>query len=43
MDGIIEMHEVLHFAQIENESTFLLKLDIQKAYDKVNWAFLDRI
>lgn len=43
IDGIIEMHEVLHSTQIENMVTFLLKLDMWKAYDKVNQIFFDKI
>lgn len=39
MDGIIEMHEVLHLAQIKNMEIFLLKLDMQKIY-KCKLVFL---
>lgn len=43
MDGIIKMYEILHLAQIKNMVIFLLKLDMQKAYDRVNSSFLDKI
>lgn len=36
VDGIIEMHEILHSTKNEGILDFFLKLDMQKAYDRVN-------
>jgi len=33
VDGIIELHKVIHSVDIGNKDTFLLKLDMMKAYD----------
>jgi len=40
MNGILTLHEVLHETKRKNEIGVVLKLDFEKAYDKVNWAFL---
>lgn len=43
IDGIIQMHEVLHSCHKKNEATMMCKLDMKKAYNMVNWNFLDKI
>lgn len=43
VDDIIEFHEVLHLVKENKEQAFVLKLDMQKVYDRVNWTFLDKI
>lgn len=40
LDGIIIAQEIVHTAQITKEPSMLMKIDIQKAYDKVDWRFL---
>ena len=40
MNGIMALHEVLHETKRKNEVGVILKLDIEKAYDKVNCNFL---
>ena len=34
------VHEVIHSLEAKNREGFLLKLDLSKAYDKVDWEFL---
>jgi len=36
IDSIILMHELLHSIKDRKEETMILKLDMEKAYDKVN-------
>lgn len=38
--GAIVSHEVLHSIATEKISTMILKLDMMKEYDRVNWDFL---
>jgi hypothetical protein len=40
MDGVFSLHEVMHHVQIKNKVGIILKIDFEKAYDKVNWDFL---
>lgn len=39
-DAVIIAQEVIHSIQHNLEPSMLIKLDIKKAYDKVNWRFL---
>jgi len=40
MNGVLALHEILHETKRNNEVGIVLKLDFEKAYDKVSWAFL---
>ena len=40
MDGIMSLHEILHYTHIRKKVGIVIKLDFEKAYDKVNWEFL---
>ena len=40
LDGIILIHETIHSVKIRKILGMLLKLDLSKAYDKLNWEFL---
>jgi hypothetical protein len=40
MDGIMALHEILHDTRIKKKDGLVLKLDFEKAYDKLNWDFL---
>ena len=40
MDGMLTLHEVLHHTHVKKRTGVVLKLDFEKAYDKVNWDFL---
>lgn len=43
MEGALVDHEVLHSIQSNNTSSFVVKLDMMKAYDKLNWPFLFKV
>ena len=40
LDGIITIQETIHSAGRNKEACMIMKLDIQKAYDMVDWRFL---
>ena len=43
MDGAILIHELIHFVALSKNKGLVLKLDMNKAFDRVNWAFLLQI
>ena len=43
LDVIILVHETIHSLKATRTSGMLLKLDLSKAYDKLNWQFLGGI
>jgi hypothetical protein len=40
MDGVVSLNEILHEVNKKKQSGVILKIDFEKAYDKVNWQFL---
>ena len=42
MDGIMCLHEILHDTKLRKENGVVLKLDFEKAYDKISRKFLKR-
>lgn len=43
LDSIVTVHENLHSLMVLKTEGFILKLDISKAYDQVDWHFLFKI
>jgi hypothetical protein len=39
-DGILVLHEIIHEVKVRRLKGVFLKLDFQKAYDRLDWAFL---
>jgi hypothetical protein len=42
MEGVVMLHETIHELHRKKMSGVILKLDFEKAYDKVNWDFLQQ-
>lgn len=40
LEGIVMLHEVLHHLRVHHRQGIILKLDFEKAYDKVHWDFM---
>jgi hypothetical protein len=40
LDGALALHEILDELHVSHQPAIILKLDFEKAYDQVNWAFL---
>ena len=43
LNSIISAHENIHSLSYSNNQGFIMKVDIAKAYDRVEWAFLIKI
>ncbi|KAG9449628.1 hypothetical protein H6P81_009593 [Aristolochia fimbriata] len=43
LDFALVIHELLHYYRKERKQGTILKIDLEKAFDKVNWAFLDDV
>jgi hypothetical protein len=42
MEGLIILHKTIHEMHRRKQSGVLLKLDFEKAYDKINWTFVQQ-
>jgi hypothetical protein len=40
LEGVILLHEILHELRVKKLKGIVLKLDFEKAYDKVQWEFM---
>jgi hypothetical protein len=40
LDCVVALHEVVHEVKRKKQNGIILKIDFEKAYDKVNWHFL---
>jgi hypothetical protein len=43
LEGIITLHEILHELRVKKTKEVILKLDFEKAHDKVQWSFLFKV
>ena len=43
LDGVILVHEVVHSLKISRSPGMMIKLDITKDYDKLNWEFMENM
>jgi hypothetical protein len=43
MEGVIILHETIHELHKKKKSGVILKIDFEKAYDKVKWAFVKQV
>jgi hypothetical protein len=42
LEGVLVLHETIHELHHKKLDGVLLKIDFEKAYDKVNWSFLQQ-
>jgi hypothetical protein len=42
LEGVVILHETIHELHRKKIDWVLLKLDFEKAYDKVKWSFLQQ-
>jgi hypothetical protein len=40
LDGVLALHEIIDELKVSNLKAVILKLDFEKAYDRVSWCFL---
>jgi hypothetical protein len=43
LEGVVVLHETIHELKRKKQNGIILKLDFEKAYDKVNWDFLQQV
>ena len=43
LDGVVILHETVHEMHRKNMSGVEFKIDFEKAYDRVNWDFLQEV
>jgi hypothetical protein len=42
MEGVIVLHETIHEMHRKKENSLIFKIDFEKAYDKINWSFVQQ-
>jgi hypothetical protein len=43
LDGIVVAHEDIHSLKVSKKPGMMMKLDMFKAYDRMNWDFVRKI
>jgi hypothetical protein len=43
LEGVVVLHETIHELKRKKQNGLILKLDFEKAYDKVDWDFLQQV
>lgn len=41
LESVVTAHEIIHEVHNNKESGIILKLDYEKAYDRISWTFID--
>ena len=40
LEGVVILHETIHELHRKNQNGVIIKIDFEKAYDKLRWDFL---
>ena len=43
LEGVVVLHEVVHELKTTKRKGLIIKIDFEKAYDKVRWDFLEEV
>eukprot|EP00253_Pinus_taeda_P004744 PITA_04744 len=43
LNNIIQAHEVVHSLTSKRQAGMIMQLDLEKAYDKLNWAYISKV
>jgi hypothetical protein len=43
LEGVVVLHETIHELHRDKMDGVLLKINFEKAYDKVNWSFIQHV
>jgi Reverse transcriptase (RNA-dependent DNA polymerase) len=43
MNNVLAAHEIIHYATKHKQKSIVLTVDFEKAYDKVNWSFVQEM
>jgi Reverse transcriptase (RNA-dependent DNA polymerase) len=43
MDNVLTAHEIIHYAIKHKQKSIVLKVDFEKAYDKINWSYVQEV
>ena len=43
LEGVVVLHEIIHELKSTKKRGLILKIDFEKAYDKVRWDFLEEV
>lgn len=43
LESVVSVHEIIHYAHQSKNPGLVLKLDYEKAYNRINWEFLDEM
>ena len=43
MEGVVMLHETIHELHRKKQDGVILKLDFEKAYDKLKWPFIQQV
>lgn len=43
IDSAVILHEVMHELRQQHQQGVIMKIDFEKAYDRVNWGFLEEV